>query len=246
MTENLDQYRDWDAAYVLGALSTDDRRVFERHLANCPACTTAVAELAGMPGILSTLSSDHAVTLVDAPDDSRLRDDHHEPDLVRKLAVAATARRRRTRQRMLGLMLSAAAVLTAGGIFVGTALAPALNPGAALPASEPSGTMLAMAQVEPGTISANLQLTEKKWGTRFDWTCDYVSGDWSNGQQDVAATYSMVITDAAGTETVIATWSAAGSRAADLAASSDVVTSDIRSVEIRSAANDRTLVRTEL
>ena len=33
-----DPYREWDAAYVLGALSPRDRRAFEQHLATCPAC----------------------------------------------------------------------------------------------------------------------------------------------------------------------------------------------------------------
>ena len=46
MSETTDRFRDWDAAYVLGALSTEDRRAFERHLASCPECAADVAELA--------------------------------------------------------------------------------------------------------------------------------------------------------------------------------------------------------
>ena len=44
MTDPTDQFRDWDAAYVLGALDADDRRAFERHLGTCPECSAAVAE----------------------------------------------------------------------------------------------------------------------------------------------------------------------------------------------------------
>ena len=33
-----DEFSDWDAAYVAGLLSPDERRSFERHLAECPAC----------------------------------------------------------------------------------------------------------------------------------------------------------------------------------------------------------------
>ena len=51
-----DPYREWDAAYVLGALSPRDRRAFEQHLATCAACREAVAELAGMPASSPTAS----------------------------------------------------------------------------------------------------------------------------------------------------------------------------------------------
>ena len=38
MTAPMDRYASWDAAYVLGALSPDERSEFEAHLAGCPAC----------------------------------------------------------------------------------------------------------------------------------------------------------------------------------------------------------------
>ncbi|WP_026075456.1 zf-HC2 domain-containing protein, partial [Cellulomonas massiliensis] len=60
-----DPYREWDAAYVLGALDPDERRAFEQHLQGCPACTAAVAELAGLPGMLRAV----------APEDARALDD---------------------------------------------------------------------------------------------------------------------------------------------------------------------------
>ncbi len=53
-------YRTWDAAYVLGSLSSADRREFEAHLDRCPSCRTAVAELAPLPRLLSLLSRDAA------------------------------------------------------------------------------------------------------------------------------------------------------------------------------------------
>ena len=42
----LDKFAQWDAAYVLGALSPAERREFEEHLASCPSCQAAVSELA--------------------------------------------------------------------------------------------------------------------------------------------------------------------------------------------------------
>ncbi len=36
VTDTTDRFRDWDAAYVLGALDSEDRRAFERHLRDLP------------------------------------------------------------------------------------------------------------------------------------------------------------------------------------------------------------------
>lgn len=57
-------YADWDAAYVLGALSSAERQDFERHLHSCPRCTEAVSELAGMPGLLARVDPDDVAALL--------------------------------------------------------------------------------------------------------------------------------------------------------------------------------------
>jgi carotenoid cleavage dioxygenase-like enzyme len=57
----------WDAAYVLGALSDADRREFEAHMVGCSSCRNAVTDLAGMPPLLSLLDYDQVVEL-DAAD----------------------------------------------------------------------------------------------------------------------------------------------------------------------------------
>ena len=219
-----DPFRDSDAAYVLGALGPEERREFERHLATCPACAAAVAELAGMPGILGKLSRDEAVALLDvAPASPR------EPDVVRRLA--ASVRRRRTRARVLA---GVSAVVVAGllvltGFLVGSP-----------PASAPVAAVQ-MDEVVPGIMTASLQLTEVGWGTRFDWSCTYEVDEW-----DTPITYALVVTDDSGAETTVATWEAAGSQAKGLVASSSVPTSTIHSVEVRVADSGRTLLRTDL
>ena len=53
-----DEYAMWDAAYVLGSLSSAERREFEAHLGDCPLCRSAVGELNGMPALLSQLGRD--------------------------------------------------------------------------------------------------------------------------------------------------------------------------------------------
>ncbi|MEV6878049.1 zf-HC2 domain-containing protein [Amycolatopsis sp. NPDC051128] len=65
MNTPADPYRDWDVAYVLGSLSPAERRELERHLAECPTCAGNVGELAGMPGILASLSPERALELLD-------------------------------------------------------------------------------------------------------------------------------------------------------------------------------------
>lgn len=54
----------WDAAYVLGALSRQDRYIYAAFLAANPERTAALDELAGRLGRLSVLSRDEAVALI--------------------------------------------------------------------------------------------------------------------------------------------------------------------------------------
>ncbi|NIH79939.1 hypothetical protein FHX46_002469 [Amycolatopsis viridis] len=66
MTEP-DEFVTYDAAYVLGALSPEDRSAFEEHLRTCDRCSRAVAELAGLPGLLSQVTADMLGPAPDAP-----------------------------------------------------------------------------------------------------------------------------------------------------------------------------------
>ena len=63
MSANPDNYVVWDAAYVLRALSPDECSEFEKHLAECPGCQAAVAELAVIPDQLAVSSFTDATTL---------------------------------------------------------------------------------------------------------------------------------------------------------------------------------------
>lgn len=62
------EYVMWDAAYVLGSLSANDRREFEAHLAGCTLCRRAVAELTGMPTLLSRLNREEVAAIVESSD----------------------------------------------------------------------------------------------------------------------------------------------------------------------------------
>jgi hypothetical protein len=242
-----DPFRDWDAAYVLGGLSGEQRRAYERHIAECPACAAAVAELAGMPGILGRLPTEEALTLAPAFEDDTLRDRSHEPGLVQRLAAAAAASRRRARRRAAAALTALAVALLAVGILFGTSLSQSPEAGAPVPSPTPTSTpapsVIRMQPVGDASMTADLSVTEKAWGTRLDWTCRYGDGDWDS---DYQPSYDLVVTDATGAESVVASWRATGPRAGGLAASSSVPTPEIRSIEIRSADSDTPLVRTQL
>jgi hypothetical protein len=84
-----DKYAQWDAAYVLGALSEMDRREFEAHLSECPECRDAVAELSDLPGLLSLLDRDE---ITDDDDRVAVRPPRPQPDLVgRQSEMSAVA-----------------------------------------------------------------------------------------------------------------------------------------------------------
>ncbi len=86
-----DDLAEWDAAYVLGALSLEDRRTYENYLAANPARAAELTELAGMPGILNALSRDEAVALTDLGGASAGRESARQRGIARPCGGQAAA-----------------------------------------------------------------------------------------------------------------------------------------------------------
>jgi len=224
-----DPFRAWDGAYVLGALSPQDRRLFEEHLRACDDCRQAVADLAGMPGLLRSLPPEDAAGLLDEP--------ARDAEVV-DLATVARRAGRQQRHRLAGLTAAAAGLLVVGGT-AGALLvpgAPTRSPGAA-------ATALSLQPVGASAVTADLTLEPKAWGTRVDWSCTYPAGAWPDGD---GPTYELVLVADDGTETVVATWVARDTGAEGLGASSAVPASRIDAVQIRLAGAPDALAAAEV
>jgi hypothetical protein len=162
------EYATDDGAYVLGALTPTERAAYERHLAVCPDCRDAVAELAVLPGLLARLDAITAERVsreADAVEASRL------PRLLR----AAEDRKRRAhtrRRRQNWITALAAACLTVVAALSVSALqrpdSPPEQPPVAL-------TPMVMGDVA-GHVTAEVGVMPIRGGTQVWMHCAYPAG----------------------------------------------------------------------
>lgn len=225
MTEH-DDLRDWDAAYLLGSLSTDDRRRYERHLADCGACAAWVAELAGLPGLLGKLPPIEAKELLD-------HTPPQAPDLLPRLVGHVARRRRQVRRWVVGLTVGAVAVGVAIAAIVGPSLLASVD-------REPVTVAVELDEVSPSPLVASIRLIEEQWGTRVEMECRYDAG---GGRYTNPAEYAMYVTDEAGDEDRVATWTAAPGETATPSGTTAVALAQIRSVEVRLVPDGTVLLR---
>ncbi len=212
-----DPYREWDAAYVLGALAPDERRAYEQHLAACAACREAVGELAGMPALLGTVPREVATAVTPGAGEDAVA------PVVPLAALAGRAVRRRTRRRTL-LAVAAAGLVAVGGLG-GAAVVGGQRDAPAVVAGD--ARTVTLTPVGGSGVSADLTMTSAGWGTRLDWWCEYTAAELAEG------VYELVVVDADGERSVVGTWTSTGDRtAAGLGASVAVPTDGIRRVEL--------------
>ena len=216
---STDEFVSYDAAYVLGALSPYDRRDFEEHLKGCPACASAVGELAGLPGLMSKVSEEQLDAQVEAPPATLL------PSLAR--AVRHEHARRRL---VVGTAAAAAALLIAVGASAITH-PDSPRPPVATPSSTPSGTAnLALSAVIPSPVTASARLVDMAWGTRIDLTCSYnAKGQFPAG----GFPYALVVIDRQGVAQQVAAWKALPGRELTVMGASSLSRKDIAAVEVR-------------
>jgi hypothetical protein len=190
MTAGEDTFAQYDAAYVLGALTPADRHEYETHLATCADCTSAVRELAGMPGLLRQASAELAVGPV--PDAGPVPD-----TLLPRLIRASRHERRRH-----GLWTAVAGGLAAAVIALFAVLAVVHQD-----SSAPVGTTVAMTAVRPVPIDASFQLQAVKWGTKVHLTCTYVGAAPGDGPYDKIVYRLVAVPRDGGPAQNVAQWS---------------------------------------
>jgi hypothetical protein len=228
-----DPYLEWDAAYVLGSLSPAERLEFEEHLAGCEACAAAVAELAGLPGILAQVQPEDAAELLDPQaDESRVPD-----TLLPRLVRSATRRRRRNRGVVAAAVVATAAAAAAVALAIPLVLGsphPSVTSTVAVP------TSVALSPVTPGPLSATVRLVSQKWGTRLEMDCQYEKrlGSWPG-----AVSYAMYVTDARGASERVATWTAKPGTVAEPSGTTSLGAAEIRTIEVRAVGSDAVLLR---
>jgi hypothetical protein len=236
---STDKYRQWDAAYVFGSLVPSERQEFEEHLAGCAGCSAAVAELAGMPGLLAGLPVQEAEALGSAGSN------YTPPRLLTGLAEKMRRQRRRARLAVAGLVVAASAA-SVGSTVVVTASAPP-----AVQTQTSAATMLTFGSVGASPLTATGSLTDQPWGTRIDWKCSYGAAaeaypSGSDANEARVQEYSLVVVDTHGGSTQVASWRAGPGTVVAPTATTSIKAADISRVEIRSVADGRTLLGARL
>jgi hypothetical protein len=243
-----DKFAQWDAAYVLGALSPAERREFEEHLASCPSCQAAVSELAALPGLLAQLSPDDAAMLsmadetlaesAETPALSAAQSDVIEqgppPSLLPKMIKKVRTRRRRMVAAIAGI--AAAVLLVIGGLAVAAGL---------LPLRPDSPERVAFSQVVPSAMIAVADVIPGQNGTEIKVECQY--GEVNEPTPGAGhETYSIVVVDRSGNASEIKEWPATPNKLMRPSGTTPLRISQIADLEIRETDTDEVVLRASL
>jgi hypothetical protein len=218
-------------AYVLGSLAPAERTMYERHLAVCPVCREAVAEIAVLPGLLGRLDATAASQIVggedgvDAPE-SRLP----------KLIEAATKSRRKEAWTRRWRMAGAAAVAAGIAVFASVGVAAVRdNPGH----DTPQPAMAAMTKLRETPVNAEVALTKIPGGTEIRMHCSYAADD---DHGDSIYTYRLVAVGADGTKDQAGSWMAGPGSDLTFSGVTHFAYNDIDKVELQKNSGDPILV----
>ncbi len=230
-----DEYAMWDAAYVLGSLSSNERREFEAHMAGCLSCREAVGELSGMPALLSRLDGDEVAAMAEADHTSE------GPSLPAEMLpslLAKVAWRRRRSRLMTWTATAAAAAVLAIGVFIGVkghSMTGVPTPPQATVSGQP------MAQVGTTALASTVSVSTQHWGTYIDLNCVCLAP--VNSHHD---TLAMVVVGRDGSHTRLATWLAEPGHTATPAGSISIPADQIAAVQVILVDNDKVLLQRSL
>jgi len=223
------RYAMWDAAYVLGSLSSVDRHEFEAHMADCPSCREAVAQLSGMPALLSRLDRNEVAAINESDHTSWVQE--MSADLP---SLLATVRWRRRRTRLVTwTAAAAAAVVLAISVLVGVAgRSPTSTP------PQASASALPMAQVGTTLLASTVSLSSQQWGTHI--ALKFVCTAPVDAHHDTVA---LVVVGRDGSQSRLATWVAIPGHTATPTGSISTPVDQIAAVQVVLADNGRVMLQ---
>lgn len=245
-----DRYADWDAAYVLGALSVEDRTAYEDHLSTCAACRAAMAEFAGLPALLAQLPPAEVLAMDFGDEVPVMPEVDGGPAAV--VSRGAFAHRRRW---LVPLAAAAAAlVVGAGGGYVVASRSAAP---ASVVAEAPA--RLAFSPVQPSSMTAVVDIARSTHGTQLRVECQYAGvtqgvvpgaggsgagGSGGGGRGDYATTaYAIWVVGRDGVATELKEWTARPGVIMHPTAVTPLSRAQIASVEIRRVGDGQTVMR---
>lgn len=204
-------------AYVLGALDPADQSEVDAHLALCPACRDELADLAGLPGLLSRLTEDEVLAGPVRP----------EPALLERVLAQVARHRRRTRRRLAVAGVAAAVALLGAG---STALALSSD------APHPQVVNATGAAVAGSPVRASFGVLGKAWGTELSLRLRGVP----RGEH-----CRLVAVARGGHTEVAASWEATYAGRADVTGATSISRADLDSLRVVTEAG-RVLVTTSV
>lgn len=247
---STDPYGSWDGAYVLGSLSPAERAEYERHLSSCDACAAAVAEIAGMPGLLKAVPLDQVQA---GPEDAGSAQRASIPPMPTTLLPRLRREVRRAERRRVGALAGAAAgaavVLTVGVVgasgglhrqsagaeptptttVTSTSTSTGRPSGSSTSTPAPSAS-LRMQPLGQAAVSASLAVTPVHWGTEVSIICLY--------RAKTAApsyAYTLVVRDKAGHIQQVGAWLAKPGQQTRLTGASSWPRARIAAIEVRTS-----------
>ena len=234
MSTDHAQFADWDAAFILGALSPSDRRRFEAHLLECQKCRDAIVDTAPTIGLLARLVPERAQSLLDAGE----AQPGEGPDLARRsevIAIGVGESRRRRRLWWTGGLTAAAAVIVAIVLAVSLSMTPAVR----------GSQRVALEPVVDVPLTASVELVDVAWGTRLELLCSYAEEPDDDGSAK-SWPYALTVIAADGTPSDVSSWVALPGSTARIGAGTALDRADIAAIEIRSLTSGKVLMRAEL
>lgn len=237
---DTDPYARWDAAYVLGSLSSVELLEYQDHLEGCAACREAVGELSAMPALLAKLSPAEVAHIDEPADEFPANGGYPQPVPagLRKALLDRVALRRK-RFRLVTWSLSAAAAAAVAVVVILIA-----GPRASIAPPEP--LLFTMSHVVPSTYDATFSLTERDWGTLVEMSCTYFESEDGDAEDGHADTLAMVVVGRDGSETVLATWTAHTGQTAEPTASTALTMDQIAALRIVEIGSSEVLLQRSL